>query len=699
MKHICIVSPDIVGPVTNGGIGTHCYTLALHCAQQGNTVTLLYTGGCSCAAKEATKALYTVHNVQVLFLDECPQVPYIWHLPEPLCKAARVFYTLRDASFAQIHFQDWQANGFYCIQAKRVLGYFSHTLLCVTSHSSTEWIQEGMQQWSTQQLADTKLMWAERYCVEHCDCHISPSIAMVQWLRENDWAIAAHSLIAPYIFHAGETVGYIPQRGVFAFFGRLETRKGLELFCEAVSQLPAQLRAELQQILFIGKEGTCAGQSAVDYIHTKLAPMRDILEIHCTLDTFAAQQLLRQRKALVFLPSLMDNLPFCGIECAVGNMPVLASTVGGFPEIFASEQLFVPTPQDLARSMELCLTKAWLQPEPVYSPHRALQAWDAIMALSADAAQRPCSQQPLVSVCMPYYNHGAYLQAALQSLCAQDYSNFEVIVMNDGSTEPASKEIFASLRQSMDQRFRFITKNNEGPAKTRNSSVSHAKGKYLVFCDADNIFEPHMLSTYVAAMEHCKLDILTCHFTLFSTSTTSIPVTNADCYAPLGADVTSAIVENVLGDTNFILKKTLFCALGGFTETRHGYEDWDFLLRAVLAGKTVDVVPLPLFHYRRTKGGVSTCTSPSGSHRMVLENFKVHLPSYAYRALRDLLAPAKNATGLAGFENSVIVQAFVRFGIGLETLYGKLCPAGSFLQRSATRLRHVLTTLFSGRRL
>src|ERR1700712_351761 len=99
--------------------------------------------------------------------------------------------------------------------------------------------------------------------------------------------------------------------------------------------------------------------------------------------------------------------------------------------------------------------------------------------------------RPLVSVVMPVYNAEKYLQAAIESILSQNYTNLEFIIVNDGSTD-SSRDI---ILKNTDPRIRFFENpENWGIVKTRNRSLRHAKGEYISVIDSDDIALPDRLT-------------------------------------------------------------------------------------------------------------------------------------------------------------------------------------------------------------
>ena len=110
----------------------------------------------------------------------------------------------------------------------------------------------------------------------------------------------------------------------------------------------------------------------------------------------------------------------------------------------------------------------------------------------------------LVSVIMPAYNMEKYIGDSIESVLNQNYINFELIIINDGSSD-GTKEIIAKY-QHMDERIIYIEQENHGVSVARNVGMSCAKGKYISFLDADDLWEPIFLSTLIKVAEQTGKD-------------------------------------------------------------------------------------------------------------------------------------------------------------------------------------------------
>src|SRR5262249_31408807 len=103
---------------------------------------------------------------------------------------------------------------------------------------------------------------------------------------------------------------------------------------------------------------------------------------------------------------------------------------------------------------------------------------------------------PLVTVCIPYYNLAAHLPRTLASLAEQTYPHLEVLVIDDGSTDPAARAVFDQMNDRF-SRFRFLRQPNAGIGATRNRGLAEARGDYFLPVDADNVTRPDMVERFV----------------------------------------------------------------------------------------------------------------------------------------------------------------------------------------------------------
>ena len=143
-KSICIVSPDVMGPIFNGGIGTFVYHSAkIFTNDLKHRVTVLMTGATiEKNDRDHWKGWYRDQGIELLFIDDLPR--FYGKTVQYFETSHRVHQFLREREFSFVNFQEWLAHGFVSIQAKRTGEAHHRTVLSVTTHSPTEWQDDGM---------------------------------------------------------------------------------------------------------------------------------------------------------------------------------------------------------------------------------------------------------------------------------------------------------------------------------------------------------------------------------------------------------------------------------------------------------------------------------------------------------------------------------------------------------------------------
>jgi len=614
---VCIVTPDIVGPVRNGGIGTASYHFARTLVEGGHTVSILFTGDLTDSQKSHWRNFYREMGINFIALSDTPAVKQpVFGSSWFLDRSWRVFQFLKQAKLDVVHFQDWQANGFWSIKAKHVGLAFAETTLAVMTHSSTKWINQGMQQYSADPFETAKLIWAETYAIEHCDLLLSPSQYMFSWAAENQIRCPAQMARTPYVYTdespAGEAVSPVDNEHLI-FFGRLETRKGLHVFGEALRLLKAEGGTLPRQVSFLGKNALVMGRPSAEYL-SELKQELDAVEFHIItdLDHIEALRYIRESRGLVVIPSILDNYPLTVLECIQNGIPFFAAATGGIPEMVDDRICFEPAPAALAELLSTRHTIDHVRLEHKYSSDLAKNMWlDLHVELLQEASRSSRERHRIalegrkVSVCIPFYNHQRYLEALIEAFARQRYSNFEVILVDDGSGAEAKCEFDRLARETRDARFRFLSTENQGPGPARNFAVSHAGGELLVFFDADNIPKnEYFLATLVRAVQESGADCVTCPYDIVDADRT-LP-TDADVistYRPIGPCLETGFFENTLGDATMIIDRTVFEKLGGFPSNRESWEDHEFLLKLCFRGFRLESVPEALFYYRQSSLG------------------------------------------------------------------------------------------------
>lgn len=200
------------------------------------------------------------------------------------------------------------------------------------------------------------------------------------------------------------------------------------------------------------------------------------------------------------------------------------------------------------------------------------------------------NSSPFISVVVPCYNQASYLNDALQSVLEQSYTNWECIIVNDGS--PDNTEEIALLWLEKDKRFKYIKKQNEGVSIARNRGIEIADGEWILPLDGDDIVAKDYLKLASEVMiNNPNVGIIYCKAELFGAK--------EGCWDLPEFDIKTFLTRNLIFNCGFF-KKSDWKQVGGYDERMvSGREDWEFWINLIKVSKK-EVVRLDYlgFFYR-----------------------------------------------------------------------------------------------------
>jgi glycosyltransferase involved in cell wall biosynthesis len=208
---------------------------------------------------------------------------------------------------------------------------------------------------------------------------------------------------------------------------------------------------------------------------------------------------------------------------------------------------------------------------------------------------------PKISVVIPVYNGEKTIEETIASVLAQTFTDFELIVVNDGSQDK-TQEI---VQQFTDPRIKLHSYKNGGLATSRNRGIEKSQGEYISFLDADDLWTTDKLaSQYQALQTHPQAAVAysgTDWIDEFGNflKNSSPPSISGDIYGVL-------LLSNIVGSgSNALIKKEALLITGNFDESLKASEDWDFLIR--LAAKYEFIrVDAPQILYRQSPDSMSS---------------------------------------------------------------------------------------------
>ncbi len=262
------------------------------------------------------------------------------------------------------------------------------------------------------------------------------------------------------------------------------------------------------------------------------------------------------------------------------------ASVKANPRVFASKAIsqVIGT---LARRFRLLLPKKEARTRPsVIAPH-LYRFEDTKKDLSG----------PKVSVIIRTYNYGRFLGEAIQSALDQTFQDFELVVVDDGSTDD-TKQVVSSFT---DQRIKYIYQENRGVSAAYNTGISAASGEYLAFLDADDIWLPRKLEFQLKALEsHRQAGVVYSDAYFFNSITGDITGTffqTLQAPPPRGMVLGPYIEEFFAHPSTWMVGKNVFEQVGMFDEEQRTCEDDDMLFR-IASSFEFEVVPIPLAKVR-----------------------------------------------------------------------------------------------------
>lgn len=194
----------------------------------------------------------------------------------------------------------------------------------------------------------------------------------------------------------------------------------------------------------------------------------------------------------------------------------------------------------------------------------------------------------MVSVIIPCFNDGKYIEEAIESVERQTYLNIEIIICDDGSTDRDTLLLLSKLKKNG---LIVIHLNNSGPATARNKGIEVASGKYILPLDADDKIDKTYIEKAVKIIESdTDIGVVYCQAELFGKKKGKWLLPNYS--------FDKMIIDNIVFVTA-LFRKDDWVKVGGYCEDfEHGVEDYDFWLSILELGKKIVQIPEILFFYR-----------------------------------------------------------------------------------------------------
>jgi glycosyltransferase involved in cell wall biosynthesis len=366
--------------------------------------------------------------------------------------------------------------------------------------------------------------------------------------------------------------------------------------------------------------------------------------------------------SICVIPSKFESFSLASIEAqACGCVPLVART-GGLPETLIPNQSGFIYEPNTKEALKAALLKLLGDPKTLNAASqcgpkfiRNTFSWDRVAvsygevflrAVTKSASRRARAEtfaagaieprsseslrsnksflinddykpEPLVSVVIPCYNYAHFLSEAVESVLKQSFQYFEIIIVNDGSTDH-TVSVAGDLISRYSGRYciRLVDQSNSGqPAAARNAGIAIARGQFILPLDADDQIAPTFLQKTVNLLiKHPQVGVVYTHIQHFGILKTIFKS---------GDFSTKALAQDNVIPYASLFRKSLWDDLGGY-RLNIGYEDWDFWLNLAERGVKGKLVQEPLFLYR--KHGFSHLESLNKRRDILIAQLQIQHP-------------------------------------------------------------------------
>ena len=208
------------------------------------------------------------------------------------------------------------------------------------------------------------------------------------------------------------------------------------------------------------------------------------------------------------------------------------------------------------------------------------------------------TEDHFISVIIPNYNYAHYVGAAIESVMAQTYDNFELIVVDNGSTDN-SKQVLEKFEKKYSPQLQVVFQDNRGQAGSRNRGIEESKGDLIAFLDADDVWMPNKLEEQIKLFIDPIIGLVYSSYWISDQNLNQIKIQDAK----YRGDVLNCFAHNLAtgvvvgGESNAIIRRKCFDELGYFDTDLEESTGWD-MYRRISSCYQIDYVDLPLMKYR-----------------------------------------------------------------------------------------------------
>jgi len=617
---ICIATEDIVGPVRNGGIGTTYAALSELLAGLGHDVTILYLKGNEVENGTIDEWIeyYAARSVRFVpvpnysIIDRFHTGPNRW-LQAPY----NMLKYLADHPMDIVHVSEWRGSGYLCLLAKRQRLAFRNTLFVVKTSSPWLWNRLYGSQ-PIDRIDDLVKVHAERLSVEYADMVIGGSLHLLRWMASQGYNVPLdRTFVQPNVATFDHLVELLQKRQWQAgrrypidevvFFGRLEARKGLLLFIQAIKRLLREGKQLPPRITFMGKPGARLmarlDQDIVEYIKSETDQWPTNVEILTEFQQYEALKYLLSGNRLAVMPSMIENSSLAVYEAAICGIPFIASTSGGTPELVApadrAEVLCDAHPIPLAAHISSALEKGGYVARPSFDNEANLDQWRqfhldlgrGLLEKLLRQDQEVIVEADRVSVCIYHADTDQKLRTTLLSVKDQDQPPEEILIAVDTDDDEGCDRA-RSIARELGLTVRVVPTFDCDAGHSFNLLADQARGEFVLFLWAGATIRSMALRALMKVATSTRADLVNFFFRVtHGEEGAARDYLNATLFGNLAQ---SFFRSDVMALPLMVRRQT-FADLGGFSsDYRVLAQDHEFVAKAQVSGVHCETALLEL---------------------------------------------------------------------------------------------------------
>ncbi|RSC13254.1 glycosyltransferase [Burkholderia cenocepacia] len=586
-----------------------------------------------------------------------------------------------------IEFPDWGAAAFATVQEKRLGLAFQEATIAVRLHTSDSVLNSMEARFVDR--AELSLLDLERKALADCDLiigQVSGTATAMQQIfdfSDEEWLPRLHIDAPPVTLDHGTPVQAsitVTWDTPIVFSSKIQRIKRPDIFVRGCCDF---LRLNPR---YCGQIRLIAMATDVDYLAEvrRLIPDDLLDRFHFATDADAAVRHRVIRESVCVFPGTFESFCLAAYEASLsGALCVLADVNPAFGNESPWQDgvncvKFDGSSAGLARALSM----VFAAPQALYSVvvPTGPRPW-TLPKRTRPAGQ--ASSAALVSILIPHHNLGDYVENTVDSVLGSAYPNLELIVVDDASTDPQSRDALLRLQARNDERIRVVwSTQNRGLAATRNLALSHARGEFVLTLDADDLIDSRFVSIGVNALTlNDDVSFVVPQTAYFDDRPDANPAADmwTQCITFVGEARSSGLCQNRFSTATMMGRTETLRSLG-YDESLSAYEDWDLYMRAVMARSRFVVTNAVHFYYRRRPH--SMIHSDAATRRIglyyhdILRRKRVTfgsmtLPMYVLEGMSGAAhgeSVEAMRTKLAAYEGSAVVAAALALQVRLNRL-------------------------------